>query len=818
MIEATISSLPEHLLERTRIARDSDTAGGLVLYWMRSAIRADENPALDVARLVAHQYDLPLLVYHGLSEHYDYASDRHHWFMIEGARDVQNQMRELGVSYAFHLATRADRRPHLVELARQAAVLVTEDMPTGPPRHFLNQVLERTRTPVLCVDTACIVPMLLQQEPYTRAFEYRNATKDLYRKRLNEFWPSVDIAVRSFDLEALPFQRIDFDDQSVAELVARCEIDHSVARVVDTVGGSQAGSARWNRFREERLSSYARNRNDALENGVSRLSPYLHYGMISPMRIAREAANVGGAGSEKFLDELLIWRELAYGFCFYREDHDQWSAIPKWAQQTLSAHARDQRANVYSWEELVRGKTHDPLWNAAQQSLLRQGEVHNNVRMTWGKAILNWTTSPQAALKMIVDLNNRYALDGRDPASYGGILWCLGQFDRPFNPEQPIIGSVRPRPTAIHSQRLDTERYLDQISTPRFQPIPKVAVVGAGISGLIAARTLADHGLPVTVFDKGRGVGGRMSTRRVEGDPCFDHGAQYFTARDPGFQRFVHSWQDQGIVQRWPDAELDPSQRIVVLKQGEVSEKPDACPRFVGTPGMNAICQHLAREVDVRVSTRVAEIEPVESANRLTDQSGNVLGDFEHVVVSAPALQSATLLSNFPTLAEPISQIGMQPCWAVMASFESPITNDWVGAFIHDSMLSWAARNSTKPSRPTNADHLVLHAGHEWSKDNWNRDPDQIAKILLEEFWQAAGLQRREPIRIQAHGWKFAIPLRPADQRCFFDPASGIVACGDWAGGPRVEGAFLSGLAAAGRILGSLTSPSENSTSQLKLF
>lgn len=138
--------------------------------------------------------------------------------------------------------------------------------------------------------------------------------------------------------------------------------------------------------------------------------------------------------------------------------------VPTWAQKALQAGTRDPRPYLHTWEELSRGQTHDPWWNAAQQSLVRHGGLHNNLRMTWGKAILNWTRSPQQALRMLIDLNHRFALDGRDPASYGGILWCLGQFDRPFQPPQPILGTVRPRPTAGHAQRLDVKSMLDHVS------------------------------------------------------------------------------------------------------------------------------------------------------------------------------------------------------------------------------------------------------------------------------------------------------------------------------------------------------------------
>ncbi len=641
-----ISNLPDHLKERTRRLDQRSLDGRFVLYWMRTAVRIDENPALDVARWIAHECDLPLLVYQGLSEHYEYASDRHHTFMLQGARDVQNRFQEMDISYVFHLATSDDRIPHLITLAESAAMVVTEEMPVDPPRRFLKSLAKKTTTPMVCVDTACVVPMQLVRKPYTRAFQFRNATKELYAERLTRPWPELNPKTKPFELSSLPFEPRDLQKENIAELVSQCEIDHAVGPVGDSIGGSQAGYERWNRFKATGLGRYARDRNNAMIDGVSRMSPYLHYGMVSPMRIAREAAEIDNDGAKKYLDELLIWRELSYVFCFYRDDHDQWSAIPDWARQTLDAHAADLRNNTYSWEQLARGQTDDPFWNAAQKSLLLQGELHNNVRMSWGKAILNWTKSPEQALKMIIDLNHRYALDGRDPASYGGILWCLGQFDRPFEPEQTVIGTVRPRPTAGHARRLDPVDYLKKVIAPRFDPVPHVAVIGAGISGLFAARTLADHGLKVTVIEKSRGVGGRMATRRVEGGASFDHGAQYFTVRDPRFRRYVESWIENGLVTSWPDKEICVDQKIFVLNDGMIQSESTSERRFVAVPAMNAICRHLASGLEIQIQTRVARVETTDGGIQLFDEQANSLGLFDRLIVSAPAEQTAELLVN----------------------------------------------------------------------------------------------------------------------------------------------------------------------------
>ena len=806
-INMILESLPEYLGERTRIVEkqleQSKSAPRFVLYWMCTAVRSDENPALDVARLLASQRRVPLLIYHSISEDYEFASDRHHMFMLQGARDVQRQFSELGLSYAFHLATRDDRRTHLVELARQSGLVVTEDMPVGPPRRFREALSKRANTPIVCVDTSCNAPMQLVGKAYTRAFEFRSATKQIYAERIGREWPEAKGNPAQYDFSSLPFESIDLQNSNLSELISRCDIDHSIGPVFDSIGGSSAGYERWEDFKNNRIKHYARHRNNALRNGVSRMSPYLHYGMVSPFRIAREASNVGNEGSEKYLDELLIWRELAYSFCFYREDYDRWSAIPSWAQETLQLHASDSRPQLYDWEHLARGETDDPFWNAAQKSLLTQGELHNNVRMTWGKSILNWMQSPQEALAMIIDLNNRYSLDGRDPASYGGILWCLGQFDRPFQPEQKIFGTVRTRSTSFHAKRLDVAKYSKLTTTPRTHKVLRVAVIGAGISGLFAARTMQDHGLNVTVFEKSRGVGGRMATRRANG-VTFDHGAQYFTARDPRFARYVRSWTKQGIVSKWPDGDLGKDQRIVVIKGGAIQSESTSQDRFVAVPTLNSICKHLARDVAVQTETRITQLEQVDEQISVSCEDGTHLGKFDRLIVAIPAAQAAELVSGIPTLTNKISAIEMNPCWALMASFAEPVTQDWAGAFLHDSFLSWAARDSTKPGRPSDSEQLILHASPDWTLENWERDPEQVGSLMLDEFWRVTGVAKQTSSFMCAHRWRYAIPLEPATEYFFMDESERIICCGDWASGSRVEGAFLSGMAAAGRVLGTV--------------
>jgi len=798
-MQSNFEFLPEFLKERIRFVKmDAQRATGqFVLYWMRTAIRVDENPALDVAIRIANALELPVLVYHGLSERYPYASDRHHTFILQGARDVQAEIGKLNVEHVFHLERSGQREPYLKTLASLARFVVTEEMPVFPLRNWTTALSKGVTTPILCVDTACVVPMQLVGRAYDRAFAFRDATSKLCAKRLKHQSEPIQANSSVKVADIIPMETVDLQHADIAELISTCDIDHAIGPVPHTVGGSVAGYQRWQAFQSNGLGKYARLRNDALLDGVSRMSPYLHYGMVSPMRIAREAANVQNPGAQKFLDELLIWRELSYAFCFYRPDHERLSALPDWAVATLAEHETDPRPALFSMETLARGRTGDMLWDAGQRSLLIHGELHNNVRMTWGKSLLNWTPNAKLALETMIDLNHRYALDGRDPASYGGILWCLGQFDRPFPPERPIFGTVRDRSTLEHSKRLDPQAYMARSTRPMCCPAPTVAVIGAGISGLICARTLVDHGLSVKLFEKSNGLGGRMATRRTDQGISFDHGAQYFTARDSRFQHSVDSWVHDGIVKSW-------NGRIVTLVDGSIREDKSNTQRYVASPGMNGIGKHLASDLDVNLQTTVAPLQRVGNKWQLVSDDGRQLGDFDVVAVATPAPQAATLMQAVPQLAMYAERVVMRGCWCVMLSTTEPLQLDFDGAFISQSPLTWIARDSSKPDRAHDCQTWVLHASPDWTESHIEASKDDVERQLIQEFWRATGHVPTPLHMSMSHRWRYATPVQSLTENCLFEPKTLIGACGDWCAGPRVEGAFLSGVALAGRILGSV--------------
>ncbi|MDX1654604.1 MAG: NAD(P)-binding protein [Candidatus Competibacteraceae bacterium] len=320
-----------------------------------------------------------------------------------------------------------------------------------------------------------------------------------------------------------------------------------------------------------------------------------------------------------------------------------------------------------------------------------------------------------------------------------------------------------------------------------------VAVIGAGLAGLTCAGRLAEAGLEVRLFDKGRGAGGRLSTRRVE--PWnFDHGAQYLTARDPAFKAQMARWREMGVVSPWPArlVECNPDRPCIPWRDGR--------ERFVGVPGMSAVVRQAAQGLDLRFNVQVQPPRREEGGWRLLDTAGHVLGLFHQVVVAAPAPQSGELLAAAPALVERIRQVRMMSCWSVMLGFREALALDFDGAFVRGSPLAWAARNSSKPARPV-AEAWVLQASGSWSEQHLDSPGERVAAELLGAFGKATGLASLAPASRISHRWRYAAPVSPLGEAYLYDSQLGIGACGDWCLAPRIEAAWLSGRALAGRLL-----------------
>ncbi len=796
--------LPPWLHERCDVRSPLARTTGGIVYWMRVAVRDRENPALDVALHLAHALGAPLLVFHALSQRYPYASDRHHTFILEGARDVHRAFAARNISYAFHLERPGADEPVLRTLAATARIVVTELCPVPPLRGWTDRLAEVA--PVLGVDASCLFPLPAgPAKAPARAFSFRQAAAPHVQRWLGEAYPASPAAPAPWT-EPLPFTPVELATADLSDLVARCAIDHGVGVVPDSPGGMAAAHARWTAFLGEGAASglgrYAATRNDPLVDGTSRMSPYLHYGHASPFTLARDAhaRRKTHPGATKYLDELLVWRELAWHYCHRTEELHGAAAIPAWARATLAAHEADPRPALPSWDVLARGHTADALWNAAQRSLLVHGELHNNLRMTWGKQLLAWTQTGSEALELLVDLNHRYALDGRDPASYGGLLWCLGAFDRPFTPEVAILGTVRPRPTGVHARRLPLAAYERLVARAPVRGAPRVLVIGSGIAGLAAARTLANHNVEVVVMDKGRRPGGRLASRELAGT-VFDYGAQYFTARSPAFRQLVGALAWEGVLATWaPRLGLHDAAGLHAAAAPVVDE-----PWYVAPRGFAAFAGRLADGLAVRQSTHVVGIERTPTGWEVAVQNAPS-EPFTHVLITVPLAQALPLvpaeLRARWALDAAAAEPRHEPCWSLSLELAAPLAVPFDAIRSTTSDIAWLAREASKPGRAGASEVWTLHAARAFSLAELETDPPAVTARLRAAFGALVGAA---PVvgATHAHRWRYAraTPRPPEDLGYRHDAASGLGLAGDAIAGPRLELAYLSGIGLAGACL-----------------
>ena len=457
--------------------------GEYVLYWMQSSHRLDENWALRAAIRTADRVNRPLVIHQGLDPSYPFAADRHHTFVLQGARDTARDAESRGLYYQFVLRpSRNDDRRVVDRLAARAYLVITDLFPTAGIRERVERFADRVSCRVLAIDSVCTVPSgafekaeyaartirpkiakLLDHsiEPVADALPRVPASDGLRR--------SLRTTVGEGGLSLLPIATM--SDADIAAAVAACDIDHTVP-AVPLVGGSVAAADRLSTFVARELAPYADRRNEAsVSDGTSRLSPYLHFGQIASARVVR-AARASGASPESldaFVQQVTTWRELAYNWCLRTRNFDRLEALPAWIQKTMAEHVRDPRSVLYDLDTLESAQTHDALWNAAQRELVQQGVIHNYPRMLWGKTVLLWTEDYEQARSWLYRLNDKYALDGRDPNSVGGIMWCLGLWDRPWG-NKPIWGGIRPMVTSRAKLKFDVAGYIRRVGTQNAFP------------------------------------------------------------------------------------------------------------------------------------------------------------------------------------------------------------------------------------------------------------------------------------------------------------------------------------------------------------
>ncbi|WP_434456722.1 NAD(P)/FAD-dependent oxidoreductase [Stutzerimonas urumqiensis] len=320
-----------------------------------------------------------------------------------------------------------------------------------------------------------------------------------------------------------------------------------------------------------------------------------------------------------------------------------------------------------------------------------------------------------------------------------------------------------------------------------------IAIIGTGMAGLSAGQALVEAGLEVRFFEKSRGSGGRMASKRSDVG-SLDLGAQYFTARDRRFADAVQQWRDRGWVAPWK-----PS--LYQWSAGGLSPSADEQVRWVGTPRMSAVSRALLGALPVEFSCRITEVFRGDQYWHLQDAEGRSHGPFSHVIIATPAPQAANLLAAAPKLASVAAGVTMEPTWSVALGFEQPLDTPLEGCFVQDSPLDWIARTGSKPGRESRPDSWVLHASNDWTRHNLDLPKEQVIEALHGTFAELIGCVVPSPSFALAHRWLYARPGGPHQWGALADGDRGLYACGDWCSSGRVEGAWLSGQEAARRLV-----------------
>lgn len=428
--------------------------GKFVAYWMQASQRAECNHALEYAIQVANARREPVVAFFVLYDRYPEANLRSYAFMLQGLRETQSALRGRGIEF---VSWAGSPEEVVVHVGREASMLVTDCGYTRIQRQWRENVGRKVPCQMVEVESDVVVPtrVVSPKEEYAARTIRPKIAKLLpqYLVPLQESMPIRD---------SLGQVRGSVDLQDVQGVLASLDTNREVSPSLRFPGGTAEAKRLLEEFIATRLDTYEELRQHPDVDWVSHMSPYLHFGQISPLQIALAVSRANKRGTKAYLEELIVRRELSINFVIHNPHYDRFECLPQWAKATLEQHRGDRRETLYSLSELEDGRTHDRYWNAAQWEMVTTGKMHNTMRMYWGKKILEWTANPQDAYTTALYLNNKYELDGRDPNSYAGIAWCFGKHDRPWK-ERPIFGTVRYMNAAGLERKYNMDAYVRRV-------------------------------------------------------------------------------------------------------------------------------------------------------------------------------------------------------------------------------------------------------------------------------------------------------------------------------------------------------------------
>jgi deoxyribodipyrimidine photo-lyase len=447
--------------ERVRRLNDRPlTKGRILIYWMQASQRVEYNHALEYAIRQANEQNLPLVTLFVLTDQFPEANLRHYSFMLEGLKEVKALLEQRGIPF---VALRGSMGEEVAKASRQASMVVTDRGYLRAQREWRKEAAENASCPVLQVEGDVVVPV---EEAYPKEAYSAAVLRPRIHSQLRKYLVPLSETPVKKRAPNLDFNGLDLK-KSIPAILSSLAIDRTVPPVSHFRGGPAEAKKLLEGFLAHKLKDYGELRNDPSLDYVSHMSPYLHFGQISPLYIAVQVQGAGRTpfrSREAYLEELIVRRELSMNFAYYNSSYDAFAGAPEWARRTLKNHQKDKREYLYSREELEEARTHDPYWNAAQKEMIITGKMHNYMRMYWGKKILEWSPTPEEAFRTALYLNNKYELDGRDPNSFTGVAWCFGKHDRPWG-ERKIFGQVRYMNDAGLRRKFKIDDYVKKVGS-----------------------------------------------------------------------------------------------------------------------------------------------------------------------------------------------------------------------------------------------------------------------------------------------------------------------------------------------------------------
>lgn len=774
--------IPEYVLERTTYRMNDvlNPTGEYILYWMHSAMRLDDNPSLDLCHLLSEQLRKPIIIVQVQASDQSHLNKRHFTFVVEGAKDVAAEASKNNLSYSFYFLPLEKKLKLLIEYARQATVIVTDDVPINYQLSITTRLQDNTATPLMRVDSSCIIPLPLLKKKFANREEFRRETKQLRGERMGRSWQSFFKKPATLFLPHYPATpAIDLQTVKVDFLRNTEDSGMMIAPVKARRGGIKAGNALWQKAKQAIFASYPDLEEGGLSSCYGVLAPYLRYGMISPFKILFDSTIEGTDAAWHFLEYFLVQRDYASAFCYNNALYDNSLIFAESLKKELKKMEEGRTPDSIPLEfERHNAITNNQQWNILQKTLKEQGFIPEHFFKEYVSILKNWADTSEKLVAFIRENYDCYALDAYDPFCSYTILCALGAIVEPL----PTLGEEAPLVLQASTQMLE------KVATVSARHEQRIAIIGAGMAGLSCAWHLQRAGIKTTVFEQAGSAGGRIVTHAHK-TTTFDVGTPFFTANNPYFKTFLEYWGKKGMIECWK-GQIYVDNRQAGLN---LSKHP-----FVGAPSMDVLAKILQQGQDIAYHHSITRIDKVSGGWRLFNGAKDY-GFFDRVILTLPAPLSHQLLKDANILQSEVEKcLKFTSVWVVMVSFAQKLPTSYDAMAVANSPFTYAFRDSNKPRR-ARGEAWVLHGNVQWTRENLEIKEEQAVQKIVGAFLNSLKASALKPTYTAAKLWKNAYVEKPLGQPYLF--ADGIGVCGDWLMGRRVEDAFLSGAEMAAHLI-----------------